>query len=72
MKLKAQRVELMGNVQILEDSEQVNWKFLHITDEDGTVIEIDKAVVVKLFEHLVATQDKRVDVSGWTFTGEPK
>lgn len=72
MKPKLYRVELTGNVQILKDAEQVDWKFLHITDEDGTIIEIDKAIVVKLFEHLVATQDKRVDVSGWTFVGEDK
>ncbi len=72
MKAKINRLELDGKVEILNDSAQVDWKFLHVTDQDGTIIEIDKAIVVQLFQHLVATKDKRVDVSGWTLNGESK
>lgn len=72
MKAKINRLELDGKVEILNDSAQVDWKFLHVTDQDGTIIEIDKAIVVQLFQHLVDTKDKRVDVSGWTLNGESK
>lgn len=67
MKAFIKTIEINGKVEILKDSEGVNWRFLFVTDSDGTTIEIDKTIVVQMFQHLVDTKDKRVDVSGWTF-----
>ena len=64
MKAKIHRIEITGTVDILKDSEGPRWRFLHVTDEDGTVIEIDKTIVFQLFQHLVDTKDPRLETQG--------
>ena len=61
---KITRLELKGEVEILKDREQVNWRFLHITDENGTIIEINKHLVCKLYQHMLDTKDPWVESYG--------
>ena len=55
------RVEIKGEIAILKDAEMKNWSWLSFKN-DGVNIEISKDIVLQLYQEMVDSGDRRIEV----------